>query len=75
MPIMLFVILALVFVILLIVITNIVIVPQSMTYVIERLGSYSDSWSAGLHGKIPFVERVYGYKKMQIFRPAFLWLY
>ena len=34
MPIMLFVILALVFVILLIVITNIVIVPQSMTYVI-----------------------------------------
>ena len=55
---MLFVILALVFVILLIVITNIVIVPQSMTYVIERLGSYSDSWSAGLHVKIPFVERV-----------------
>ena len=43
MPIMLFVILALVFVILLIVITNIVIVPQSMTYVIERLGSYSDN--------------------------------
>ena len=58
MPIMLFVILALVFVILLIIITNIVIVPQSMTYVIERLGSYSDSWSAGLHVKIPFVERV-----------------
>ena len=58
MPIMLFVILALVFVILLIVITNIVIVPQSMTYVIERLGSYSDSWSAVLHVKIPFVERV-----------------
>ena len=58
MPIMLFVILALVFVILLIVITNIVIVPQSMTYVIERLGSYSDSWSAGLHVKIPFIERI-----------------
>ena len=58
MPIMLFVILALVFVILLIVITNIVIVPQSMTYVIERLGSYSDTWSAGLHVKIPFIERI-----------------
>ncbi len=53
-----FVILALVFVVLLVIITNIVIVPQSMTYVIERLGSYSDSWSAGLHVKIPFVERV-----------------
>ena len=33
MPIMLFVILALIFVILLIVVTNIVIVPQSMVYV------------------------------------------
>ena len=48
MPIMLFVILALIFVILLIVVTNIVIVPQSMVYVVERLGSYSDTWSAGL---------------------------
>ena len=38
MPIMLFVILALIFVILLIVVTNIVIVPQSMVYVVERLG-------------------------------------
>ena len=47
MPIMLFVILALIFVILLIVVTNIVIVPQSMVYVVERLGSYSDTWSAG----------------------------
>ncbi len=46
MPIMLFVILALIFVILLIVVTNIVIVPQSMVYVVERLGSYSDTWSA-----------------------------
>ena len=39
MPIMLFVILALIFVILLIVVTNIVIVPQSKVYVIERLAS------------------------------------
>lgn len=37
MPIMLFVILALIFVILLIVVTNIVIVPQSMVYVVERV--------------------------------------
>ena len=41
-----FVILALVFVVLLVIITNIVIVPQSKVYVIERLGSYSDTWSA-----------------------------
>ena len=58
MPIMLFVILALIFVVLVIVVTNIVIVPQSMVYVIERLGSYSATWTAGLHVKIPFVERV-----------------
>ena len=51
-------ILALVFVLLVIVVTNIVIVPQSMVYVIERLGSYSATWSAGLHVKIPFVERI-----------------
>ena len=53
-----FVILALVFVVLLVIITNIVIVPQSKVYVIERLGSYSDTWSAGLHVKIPFIERI-----------------
>ena len=58
MPIMLFLILILIFVILLVVITNIVIVPQSMVYVVERLGSYSETWSSGLHVKIPFLERV-----------------
>ena len=41
-----------------IVVTNIVIVPQSMVSVIERLGSYLPTWTAGLHVKIPFVERV-----------------
>jgi len=37
---------------------NIRVVPQSRAFVIERLGSYSDTWSAGLHVKIPFIERV-----------------
>ena len=32
--------------------------PQSKVYVIERLGSYSDTWTAGLHVKIPFIERI-----------------
>ena len=45
--IMFFVILALVFIVLLVVITNIVIVPQSKVYVIERLGSYSDTLDGG----------------------------
>ena len=51
--IMFFVILALVFIVLLVVITNIVIVPQSKVYVIERLGSYSDTWTAGLTSRFP----------------------
>ncbi len=38
------------------VITNIKIVPQSETYVIERLGSYYTTWENGLHFKIPFID-------------------
>lgn len=53
-----FLILALILVVVLIVVTNIVIVPQSTVFVIERLGVYSSTWEAGLHVKIPFVERV-----------------
>ena len=29
--------------------SNIVIVPQAKAYVIERLGTYRDTWSTGLH--------------------------
>ena len=51
-------IIALIIVLLLIIILNIKIVPQSKTYVIERLGSYSATWNNGLHFKLPFLERV-----------------
>lgn len=37
---------------------NIVIVPQEHTYVIERLGKYKTSWTAGLHVKIPVIEKI-----------------
>lgn len=40
------------------VIMNTKIVPQSKAYVIERLGSYKETWDTGLHIKIPFVERI-----------------
>ena len=40
------------------VIPNIKIVPQAKAYVIERLGSYSQTWGNGLHVKIPFIDRV-----------------
>ncbi|MEE1312939.1 MAG: SPFH domain-containing protein [Lachnospiraceae bacterium] len=34
------------------------IVPQAHTYVIERLGTYHATWTAGLHMKVPFIDRV-----------------
>lgn len=41
-----------------IVIPNIKIVPQAKSYVIERVGSYFQTWGNGLHIKIPFLDRV-----------------
>ncbi|MFI3228065.1 MAG: SPFH domain-containing protein [Clostridia bacterium] len=38
--------------------SNIVVVPQARTYVIERLGAYHTTWQTGLHLKIPFFERI-----------------
>jgi len=52
-----FIIILLIF-LLLIIIINIKVVPQSKTYVIERLGSYHTTWQNGLHVKIPFIDRV-----------------
>lgn len=37
---------------------NIRIVPQSQTYVIERLGAYLCTWHVGIHIKIPFIDRI-----------------
>lgn len=39
-------------------ITNIRIVPQAEAFVIERLGKYRATWNAGLHLKVPLIERV-----------------
>ena len=40
------------------IIPNVKIVPQAMTYVVERIGSYHGTWRNGLHFKIPFVDRI-----------------
>ncbi|MBR1704259.1 MAG: SPFH/Band 7/PHB domain protein [Clostridia bacterium] len=40
------------------IVTNIRIVPQTQTYVIERFGKYLKSWEAGIHIKIPFIDRI-----------------
>ncbi|MDL2219707.1 SPFH/Band 7/PHB domain protein [Ruminococcaceae bacterium OttesenSCG-928-O06] len=45
-------------ILLLIAVVNIKIVPQASCYVVERMGVYNASWEAGLHFKIPFMERV-----------------
>ena len=38
--------------------TCIKIVPQAYAYVIERLGVYKETWSVGIHFKVPFLDRV-----------------
>ena len=45
-------------IILLTFIRNIRVVPQAHTYVIERLGTYKTTWQAGLHAKMPFIDKV-----------------
>ena len=51
-------VLAVIFLILAIIILNVRIVPQAHEFVIELLGKYKTTWSAGLHIKIPLIERV-----------------
>ena len=34
------------------------IVPQAHAYVVERPGAYQETWSVGLHVKVPFIDRV-----------------
>ncbi len=41
-----------------IVLPNIKVVPQARAYVIERIGSYHETWRNGLHVKIPFLDRI-----------------
>ena len=44
--------------ILVIIIANIKIVPQAHEHVVEFLGKYKTTWSAGIHVKIPVLERI-----------------
>ena len=43
---------------LIIAVANIHIVPQAHAYVVERLGSYHETWSNGIHIKIPFFDKI-----------------
>lgn len=43
---------------LIILIVGIKIVPQATEYVVERLGKYCKTWSAGIHFLIPLIDRI-----------------
>lgn len=45
-------------IVLILLVSCIRIVPQSYTYVIERLGKYHDTWHSGLHVLVPIIDRV-----------------
>ncbi len=50
--------LILVAIILCIVVSNIKVVPQAHSMVVERLGAFHQAWGVGLHFKIPFIDRI-----------------
>ena len=45
-------------ILLFIIASNVCIVPQATEYVVEFLGKYRNTWSAGIHIKIPLLEKV-----------------
>jgi len=58
MPVLAYVLIALVVLILCIFVSCVKIVPQAQAYVMERLGAYQGTWSVGFHIKTPFLDRV-----------------
>lgn len=45
-------------ILLIVIIPNVRIVPQAQQYIIEFLGKYKCTWDAGIHVKVPFLERI-----------------
>ncbi|TCT14688.1 regulator of protease activity HflC (stomatin/prohibitin superfamily) [Natranaerovirga pectinivora] len=43
---------------LIVIVSSIKVVPQAHAYVLERLGAYQDTWSVGIHIKIPLIDRI-----------------
>ncbi len=58
MPIALYVFLGLIVLLLIILVSRFKVVPQSEVYVIERIGSYHQTWGTGLHFLMPFTDRI-----------------
>ena len=47
-----------VFLVLIVLVKTAIVVPQQSAYVVERLGKYSSTISAGFHILMPFIERI-----------------
>ena len=47
-----------IFILIVVVSSCIKIVPQAHAYVIERLGTYTGTWSVGMHFKVPIIDKV-----------------
>ena len=52
------IVIIIVIIVILLIVTNIRIVPQANAFVIERLGTYMQTWQTGLHFKIPLIDKV-----------------
>ncbi len=48
----------LLFLVIIVIMSSIRIVPQAHAYVIERLGTYTGTWSVGMHIKMPVIDKV-----------------
>lgn len=53
-----YIFLAVAFFVIVFIISNIRIVPQATSYVVERLGAFQDSWTVGLHFTVPFIDKI-----------------
>jgi len=53
-----FIVVVLVIFLLLVLASCVKIVPQANAFVLERLGGFQETWTVGLHFKIPFIDRV-----------------
>lgn len=45
-------------VIVILIATNIRVVPQANSYVVERLGAYQSTWGVGIHVKVPLIDKI-----------------
>ena len=53
-----YLVLFLVAVAVIIVAANIKVVPQAQAFIVERLGAYKETWSVGLHVKVPLIDKI-----------------